>query len=411
MSANILGNIKELANIKQLEHDRIEQAIKDSLYQVVNKKLKKENDLNIILDYDKNFLAICFKKEVVEYEESLGEISLVEAIAEYDHKAQLGDFINIEIPITKLEPKLIKSIREEISHKIKRLEEDRKMFDFEKQKNQIVYGKVKKADYNGYTIDIGFTEGLLPVEEQVEDEFYKVGDHIRSFVLNIRKRGNELIVILSRAHPEFVKKLVELEVPEVVSGEIEIKKIIREPGIRTKIAVKSNKTGVDAVGSCLGPKGIRVEQIKKELHGEVVDIIEYNDNPEVLIANSIGPDLIDKVYLSEKGKFARIIVTEENKNLAIGKMGKNVRLAAKLTDYKLDIFTLDEFEEKISEERRITSHVNELDGVTSKIGDILKEKGYTSVQDIFNATLAELTNIDGIGKNIAIKIKEASNHF
>ncbi|MCL2064672.1 MAG: transcription termination factor NusA [Candidatus Cloacimonetes bacterium] len=411
MSSNILAIIKELANIKQLDQEKIEKVIKDSLKIVLGKKLKLENDLEIILDYNKNYLAARFLKEVVDQEMSLGQMSLHEAIYEYDEKAKIGDMIRVEISIQTFEPKLIKNAREEIAHKIRRLEEDRKMFDYEKQKHQIVYGKVKKSDFNGYLIDIGFAEGLLPVEEQIEEEFYKIGDHIRCFVLNIRKRGNELIVILSRAHPEFVKKLIELEVPEVLSGEIEIKRIIREPGVRTKVAVKAKHASIDAVGSCLGPKAIRIEQIKKELRGEIVDILEWDDDPEVLISNAIGPDLIEKVYITQKGKFARIIVSDENKNFAIGKMGKNVRLAAKLTEYKLDIFTKDEFEDKLAEERRITSHVNELDGVTAKIADILKEHGYTSVQDIFKASVNELKNIEGIGEKIAFKLKEASKHF
>ena len=411
MSSNILAIIKELANMKQLDQAKIEKVITDSLMIVLSKKLKSDNELEIILDYNKNYLAARFLKEVVLNDETFGQISIQDAIYDHDPKAKIGDMIRVEMPIQNLEPKLIRNAREEIGHKIRRLEEDRKMFDYEKQKYQIVYGKVKKSDFNGYKVDIGFAEGLLPVEEQIEDEFYKVGDHIRCFVLNIRKRGNELIVILSRAHPEFVKKLLELEVPEVVTGEIEIKRIIREPGVRTKVAVKSKRDDIDAVGSCLGPKAIRIEQIKKELHGEIIDIIEWSENPEILIKNAIGPNLIDKVYITQKGKFARLITSEENKNLAIGKMGKNVRLAAKLTDYKLDIFTKDEYEDKIAEERRITSHVNELDGVTTKIADILKEHGYTSVQDIYKASVNELKNIDGIGEKMSIKLKEASQHF
>ena len=411
MSSNVLAIIKELANLKQLDQSKIEKVIKESLITVLNRKLKLENELEIILDYDRNYLAARFLKEVVYNEVSLGQISLQDAIYDYDEKAKIGDMISVEVSIQTLEPKLIKFAREEIAFRIKRLEEDRKMFDFEKQKHQIVYGKVKKSDLNGYTIDIGFADGLLPVDEQIENEFYKLGDHVRCFVINIRKKGNELVVILSRAHPEFVKKLIELEVPEVVSGDIEIKRIIREPGVRTKVAVKAIKPDIDAIGSCLGPKGIRIEQIRKELHGEYVDILEWSDDPETFISNAIGTDLIEKIFISSKGKFARIIVTPENKNLAIGKMGKNVRLAAKITDYKIDIFTKDEFEDKIAEERRITSHVNELDGVTPKIADILKVHGYTSVQDIFKATVNELKNIDGIGEKIAVKLREASSHF
>jgi N utilization substance protein A len=410
MSSNLLGIITELAKVRQLDQERLREVIVESLKNAISKKLKPENELEIIADYNSNYLGVKFNKVVVDKDENLGQISLVDAY-EYKNNPKIGDVIEVELPVSALEPKLVKIAREEIAIKIKRLEEERKMFDYEKQKNQIVYGKIKKIDYNGYKVDINFAEALLPIEEQIEEEYYKVGDYIRAYVLNVRKKGSELIVILSRAHSEFVKRLLEIEVPEISSNDIEVKKIIREPGIRTKVAVFSKNKSLDPVGCCLGPKGIRVEQIKKELHGEAIDILEWSEDPEIMIANAIGPELIDRVYITEKGKFARIIVTEENKNLAIGKMGKNVRLAAKLTDYKLDIYTQDEFEEKIAEERRITSHVSELDGVSPKIADILKEHGYTSVQDIFSASTNELCNIEGIGQKIAERIKEAAKHF
>lgn len=410
MSSNLLGIITELAKVRQLDQSRLREVIVESLTNAISKKLKPENELEIIADYNSNYLAVKFKKVVVDKDESLGQISLQDAY-EYKMDPKIGDIIEVELPVSALEPKLVKIAREEIGIKIKHLEEERKMFDYEKQKNQIVYGKIKKIDYNGYKVDINFAEALLPIEEQIEEEYYKVGDYIRAYVLNVRKKGSELIVILSRAHPEFVKRLLEIEVPEISSGELDVKKIIREPGIRTKVAIFSKNKALDAVGCCLGPKGIRVEQIKKELHGEAIDILEWSEDPEIMIANAIGPELIERVYITEKGKFARIIVTEENKNLAIGKMGKNVRLAAKLTDYKLDIYTKEEFEEKIAEERRITSHVSELDGVSTKIADILKEHGYTSVQDIYSASTNELCNIEGIGQKIAERIKEAAKHF
>lgn len=410
MSSNLLGIITELAKVRQLDQSRLREVIVESLKNAISKKLKPENELEIVADYNSNYLGVKFKKYVVEKDEALGQISIQDA-QDIDPNAKIGDLLLVELPVNALEPKLIKIAREEIAVKIKKLEEERKMFDYEKQKNQIVYGKVKKIDYNGYKVDINFAEALLPIEEQIEEEYYKVGDFIRAYVLNVRKKGSELIVILSRAHPEFVKRLLEIEVPEIASNDIEVKKIIREPGIRTKVAVHSKNKNLDAVGCCLGPKGIRVEQIKKELHGEAIDILEWSEDPEKMIANAIGPELIEKVYITEKGKFARIIVTEENKNLAIGRMGKNVRLAAKLTDYKLDIYTHEEFEEKIAEERRITSHVSELDGVSAKIADVLKEHGYTSVQDIYTASAQELCNIEGIGQKVVEKIKEAAKHF
>ncbi len=405
-----MSSLAELANLKQLDKDKLTEIIKEGLYQAVSKKLLLENELEIIADFDTNKIVAKFKKIVVERDVSLGEISLEDA-SYYEDDVELGDTIPVEMAIYEFEPKVIRNARKAILERIKLLEEDRIMYDYENQKNQIVSGKVRKVDYNGYVLDIGYADALLPVEEQIEDEFYKVGDMVRAYVVNIRKRKNDVIIILSRTRAEFVKKIFETEIPEINSSEIEIKKIVREPGMRTKVAVKSNDPKIDALASCLGPKGIRIEQIRKELNGELIDMVLWDDSPEQFIANAIGQDLVEKVYLAQRGKFARIIVAEKSKNLAIGKKGKNVKLAAKLTEYKLDIFTEEEFEEKISEERRITSHVSDLDGVTPKIAEILKVHGYTSVQDIHVAGVDELCHLEGLGKKTVTKIKESANYF
>ncbi|MCK4311661.1 MAG: transcription termination factor NusA [Candidatus Cloacimonetes bacterium] len=410
MSANLMSSLSELAALKQLDKDKLTEIIKDGLYQAISKKLLNENELEIEADFDTNWVAAKFKRIVVERDMSLGEISLEEA-QQFDEKLELGDKIPVEIPISEFEPKVIKNARKAILERIRMLEEDRIMFDYENQKHQLISGKIRKDDYNGYLVDIGYADALLPKDEQIEDEFYKVGDMIRAYVVNIRKRKNDVIVILSRTRPEFVKKIFESEIPEINSSDIEIKKIVREPGIRTKVSVHSKDENIDATAACLGPHGVRIESIRNELNGELIDIVLWDDSSEQLIANAIGPDLVEKVYLAERGKFARIIVNEENKNLAIGKKGKNVKLAAKLTDFKLDIYTEEEFEEKISEERRITSHVSDLDGVTSKVAEVLKTHGYTSVQDIYEASIDELCHLEGLGKKTAAKIKESSKYF
>lgn len=410
MSANLMGSLAELASLKQLNKEQLAEIIKDGLFQAISKKLLLENELEIIADFDTNRVCAKFNRIVVERDMSLGEISLEEAYL-HNPKIELGDKIPAEMTISDFEPKVIRNARKAILERIKALEEDRIMFDYENQKNHIISGKVTKDDYNGYVVDIGYADALLPKEEQIEDEYFKVGDFVKAYVVNIRKRKNDVIVILSRTRPEFVKRIFETEIPEVNSGDVEIKKIVREPGMRTKVAVQSKDKGIDATAACLGEKGIRIESIRHELNGELVDIVLWDESPEQLIANAIGPDLVEKVYLAERGRFARIIVSETNKNLAIGKKGKNVKLAAKLTDFKLDIYTEEEFEEKISEERRITSHVSDLDGVTSKVAEVLKEHGYTSVQDIYEASIEELCNLEGLGKKTATKIKESSRYF
>ncbi|MDP8200884.1 MAG: transcription termination factor NusA [Candidatus Tenebribacter burtonii] len=410
MNLNIMGSLAELANLKQLDKEKLTSIIKEGLYQAISKKMILDNELEITTDYNTNKIIARFNRIVVERDTTLGEISFEDARM-IDEDLELGDTIPVEMNISEFEPKVIRNARKAILERIKLLEEDRIMFDYENQKNQLVSGKITKDDFNGYLVNIGYADALLSKEEQVEDEYYKVGDIIRCYVVNIRKRKKDVIVILSRTRPEFVKKIFESEIPEITSEEIEIKKIVREPGMRTKVSVHSNNTEVDATAACLGPHGVRIEAIRKELNGELVDIVVWDSTPEQLIANAIGTDLVEKVYLADRGKFARIIVNRDNKNLAIGKKGKNVKLAAKLTDYKLDIYTEEEFEEKISEERRITSHVSDLNGVSSKVAEVLKTHGYTSVQDIYEASIKELCNLEGLGKKTAEKIKESSKYF
>lgn len=410
MNSNIMGSLAELANLKQLDKEKLTSIIKEGLYQAISRKMILDNELEITTDYNTNKIIAKFKRIVVERDTSLGEISFEDAKL-IDENLELGDTIPVEMNISEFEPKVIRNARKAILERIKLLEEDRIMFDYENQKNQLISGKITKDDFNGYLVNIGYADALLSKEEQVEDEYFKVGDVIRCYVVNIRKRKKDVIVILSRTRPEFVKKIFESEIPEITAGDIEIKKIVREPGMRTKVSVHSNNPEVDATAACLGPHGVRIEAIRKELNGELVDIVVWDSASEQLIANAIGPDLVEKVYLADRGKFARIIVNSDNKNLAIGKKGKNVKLAAKLTDYKLDIYTEEEFEEKISEERRITSHVSDLDGVSAKVAEVLKNHGYTSVQDIYEASIEELCNLEGLGKKTAEKIKESSKYF
>ncbi|MCD4652226.1 MAG: transcription termination factor NusA [Candidatus Cloacimonetes bacterium] len=410
MGGNLFSILSELATLKQLDKRAIVDILKDGLFSSIEKKMVPENELEIVVDEETGRITAKFYRIVTEHEVGLGEIHIEDANA-INSSCELGDRLPFELAIHELEPKVIKNAKRSIMEKIKKLEEDRIMFDYEKQKRQIVNGKVRKMDYNGISVDIGYAEALLPMEEQVEDEYYNVGDLIRAYVVNIRKTKNTVKVILSRTHPEFVKKLFESEIPEVFSQDIEVKKIVREPGLRTKVCVFSIDENIDAAGSCLGPKGIRIEMIRKELRGEQIDIVVWDESPEQFIANAIGSDLVERVYLADRGKFARVIVDEKNKNLAIGKKGKNVKLAAKLTDFKLDIYTAEEFEDKISEERRITSHLIELDGMTHKVADILKEHGYTSVQDIFDASLEELCELEGVGTKTAQRIKDAALYF
>ena len=411
MSANMLDALNKLAAIKQLDKDMIQKIILEAVTSTLQKRLEPEAGLQVYIDEFAGCVKVKFKSLVVEREEGLGQISLTDARNIYNYNAQPGEYIEKTMSLSEFEPKIVKTVQKIIQDKIRQLEDDRIQNDFNKQKHTIVTGKIKAIDdFGGYIIDTGHTDALLPVEEQIENEFYRVGDNIKAYVVNIRTGKNGVVIILSRTNPEFVKKLFETEIPDIYSGDIKIRKIVREPGIRTKVELETDNPKIDPVVACVGPKGTRIDSLRKELHGEQIDIVLHSDDPEKMIENALGVEGIKRVII-ERNHSASVILDEADKLMAIGKQGKNVKLAAKLVGIKIDIYTMAEFEEKMAKERRTVSHITELDGVTPKIAETLKQAGYTSVQDVYTATLEELCNLEGMGQKTAERLKEAAKYF
>ncbi|MDY0218608.1 MAG: transcription termination factor NusA [Candidatus Cloacimonas acidaminovorans] len=411
MSANMLDALNKLAAIKQLNKDTIQTIILEAVTSTLQKRLEPEAGLQVYIDELAGCVKVKFKSLVVEREEGLGQISLIDARNNYYHNAQLGEYIEKTMTLSEFEPKIVKTVQKIIQDKIRQLEEEKIQNDFNKQKHTIVTGKIKAIDdYGGYIIDTGHVDALLPVDEQIENEFYRVGDNIKAYVVNIRTQKDRVVIILSRTNPEFVKKLFEAEIPAIFSGEIKIRKIVREPGIRTKVELEAEDPKVDPIVACVGPKGTRIDSLRKELHGEQIDIVLHSDDPEKMIENALGVEGIKRVII-ERNHSASVILDEADKLMAIGKQGKNVKLAAKLVGMKIDIYTMAEFEEKMAKERRTVSHITELDGVTPKIAETLKQAGYTSVQDIYTASLEELCNLEGMGQKTAERLKEAAKYF
>ncbi len=411
MNANILDAVVKLAAIKQLDKELIQEMIVEAIHATLSKKLEPENELEIFIEEATSTIKARYLCEVVETETKLGEISLEDARQLYGSEAELGQFVAKTMAMHEFEPKLIKTAQKAIQDKIRLLEEEKIQSDFNKQKNTIVSGKIKTIDdTGGYRIDISYTDALLPADEQIENEYYRVGDNIKAYVTNIRTHQSNVTIILSRTNPEFVKKLFEAEIPEVYDGTIKIVKIVREPGIRTKVELLSTDPKLDPVAVCIGPRGARIDSIRKELRGEQIDIVVHDEDPEKMIERALGVEKVKRVII-ERNRAASVIVEEADKVVAIGKGGKNVKLAAKLTGMKIDIFTLEEFEEKMAKERRTVSHITDLDGVTAKIAEILRQSGYTSVQDIYAASVEELCNLEGVGQKTAERLKEAAKYF
>lgn len=409
MSANIMDAVTKLAAIKQLDQDQIKVIIVDAVRSTLERRLSPDSELEVFTD-DKGMFRARFLRKVVEVEEALGEISYLTA-RELDPAVQLGDMVLHEMTLFDFEPKLVKNAQRIIAEKIRFLEDEKIQNDFNKLKDTIVMGRIKAIDESGgYQIDINHTDAYLPVEAQIESEYFKVGENVRAYVVNIRSHRSHITIGLSRSDPEFVKKLFEAEIPEIFSGQLIIRKIVRDPGIRTKVELETIDPKADPIGSCIGHKGTRIDNIRKELHGEQIDIVVHSNDPEQMVLNALGVTEAVNVIV-ERNRAAAVILSDENKVIAIGKQGKNVKLAAKLVGMKIDIFSKREFEEKMAKERRTVSHVTDLDGVTSKIAESLRNAGYTSVQDIYMASEEELFNLEGVGPKTAEKLKEAAKHF
>jgi len=323
-----------------------------------------------------------------------------------------------------------------VIQKIREAEKDVVFDEYRKRIGEIISGSVYRFEKGNIVIDLGKTEAIIPKREQSSKEEFKQGDRIRAFVLDVKRENRGPQIILSRAHPQFVKRLFELEVPEILEGIVEIKSISRDVSERTKIAVYSKDEKVDSVGACVGMRGSRVKNIVSELQGEKIDIVRYSSDIKEYIQAALSPAEISQIQLSFQEKKANIIVADDQLSLAIGKHGQNVRLASQLVGWELDLFSFDqwkEHQEKIAaeeqeEDKKVASKkkstetkdaveeeeteeeiiqevsIADLTGVGEKLVGELEEKGFGTLDKIAEASVDDLTQIKGLGKIKAQKL-------
>jgi len=299
--------------------------------------------------------------------------------------------------------------RQVIIQKIREAEKNVVYNDFITKVGKIVSGSVYRFEKGNIIVDLlGKTEGVVPRREQSSHEEFRQGDRIRAYVLEVRKDTKGPQIMLSRCHPNFIRKLFELEVPEIFEGIVEIKSLAREPGERTKIAVWSKDEKVDCVGACVGMRGSRVKNIVSEIQGEKIDIVRWSDNTREYIAAALSPAKISEINLDKEKSKAEVIVPEDNLSLAIGKHGQNVRLASRLAGWELDIRTKPQPKEEAVSKAELS--LADIHGVGHKILSTLIEAGFTTLESVIEADAETLGAIKGIGKKKAEKIiKEAKN--
>ena len=346
MGRELLTVIEQIGREKGIDAGRIFEAVEAAVLTAAKKRYGAAENIQVKIDRKSGAIeAIALKKIVSEVTNPKSEVALEEA-RKVDSEAELGDEIGSVIETEEFGRIAAQNAKQVIFQKVREAEWDVVLKVYSARQGDLVNGIILGQERRNYIVDLGKTEAILPAHEQIPRETYRRGDRIKAYLLEVKRTLRDVQVILSRTHPNFIIKLFEMEVPEIAEKIVEVKAVVREPGDRTKIAVVSRDRAVDPVGACVGMKGSRVQAVVRELRGEKIDIIAWTPDPRVFIAEALNPAVIEKVGVDEEKKSALVVVADNQLSLAIGRNGQNVRLAAKLTGWKIDIIGSSEYEKE-----------------------------------------------------------------
>ena len=365
-STELIMALNELEKEQGIKKDFVLESIETALVTAYKKNFDVvEDNVKITMNPETGETHVYEELEVVEKVENKNTQISLEDAQKIDVKYKVGDIVKKELMPKNFGRIAAQTAKQVIVQRLREASRDVIFNEFTEKKGEIVSGIVQKVDKSIVVLDLGRIEGIMPIKEQIPTEHYYVNQKLRACVANVEKgpKGSTQIIV-SRANNEFLRKLFELEIPEIYEGLIEVKSISRDPGKRCKVAVYSPNENIDPVGSCVGQKGIRIQNIINELSGEKIDVIEWNEDPSTFIAEALLPAQVMAVDIKEEEKFAQVIVPDEQLSLAIGKSGQNARLAAKLTNWKIDIKSETQFREmlaKMQEENNETNSEDDLE--------------------------------------------------
>ncbi len=393
--------IDQVSREKGLERDVLISALKEAISSAVKKRFGSRMDIEVNYNDNTGELEVYqFRTVVPEVKDPVTEISLEEA-RKLDPESELGDSIGTVLDMDKLGRIEAQSARQIIIQKMKSAEMDVIYDQFKDREGEVVNGIVQRFERGNVIINLGGTEALLPPSEQIPTESYRRGDRLRAYIVEVKKTQRDTQIILSRTHPEFIRKLFEIEVPEIADGIVQIMGVAREPGSRTKIAVSSSDIDVDPVGACVGMRGSRVQAIVQELRGEKIDIVPWSPDPAKYVYNALAPAEVTQVTVDEANEALEVIVPDDQLSLAIGRQGQNVRLAAKLMGWKIDVKS--ETRYKNSQDPNYQAMLEHL-GMSESVADHLFKKGIRSIGELAKADPDEL-------RKDAIPFVEAAQKF
>jgi N utilization substance protein A len=385
--------IEQVARDKGLDREILINTLEEAMRSAARRKLGSRVEVDVVYNEEVGELEVFEFKEVVELlEDPETQIDLEKALV-LDPDCQVGDELGVKVEANEFGRIAAQSAKQVIIQRMKDAERDIIYEDYKDRKGEIINGIVQRFDKGAIIVNLGRTEAVVPPREQVPREGYHPGDRVRAYVLDVRRISRGPQIVLSRTHPAFVEALFELEVPEIAEGIVTVEGVAREPGSRTKIGVSSRDRDVDPVGACVGIKGSRVQAVVQELRGEKIDIIAYDPDPAKYVVNALAPAEISRVIVDEVNQTMEVIVADEMLSLAIGRRGQNVRLASKLTGWRIDVKSETSYSETLRDGYRSLLDVV---GVSDIGADTLFQAGYGSAEALAEAEPDDLAGLPGI---------------
>jgi len=410
MNHEILDALSQITREKSVDRSLLVETLEAGLASAVRKKYGATADVEVKFANDTGQISVAIRRAVVETVEDPAVQMTVEEARAYKPEAGVGDVLTFPLSIAEFGRNAVQTAKQVLIQRVREAERERVYKEYSDKIGTLVRGVVQQVDRGNVIVKLDHSEGFLPAREQIPRSYHRQGDYVRAVVSSVDKSVKGPQVILSRTHPDFLRRLFEAEVPEIADSIVEIKAVAREAGSRSKISVYSTDPRVDAVGSCVGLKGSRVQSIVRELGGERIDIVPWSQDPAVFVSRALSPARVMDVKVHEAEKRMVLVVADDQLSLAIGKGGQNARLAARLTGWKIDLTSKSDEKKRQELERASRVEVEKLE-----LGEATTEKlisaGIETVQELLATPLEKLVEIPGIGEKTAEKVFAAGKEY